>query len=135
MHYRVKKFVTIARNYAGNFENSGMSRWSKNHMPPSEIMRYLTNAVERINNLVDATDAEKKEGTDIIWNLYKLVQDYAAKYTSDDTWNNSVKKDGNWSPNNNKEVSFTTYGDSFDAVIDNAVMPNPTTKVRRYDDD
>ena len=95
MHYRVQKFVTIARNYAGNFENSGMSRWSKNHMPPSEIMRYLTNAVERINNLVDATDAEKKEGTDIIWNLYRLVQEYAMKYTSDDTWNNSVKKDGN----------------------------------------
>ena len=104
-------------------------------MPPSEIMRYLTNAVERINNLVDATDAEKKEGTDIIWNLYRLVQEYAMKYTSDDTWNNSVKKDGHWSSNNNNEVSFTTYGDSFDTVIDNAVMPNPTTKVRRYDDD
>ena len=104
-------------------------------MPPSEIMRYLTNAVERINSLVDATDAEKKEGTDIIWNLYRLVQEYAMKYTSDDTWNNSVKKDGKWSSDNNNEVSFTTYGDSFDAVIDNAVMPNPTTKVRRYDDD
>ena len=136
MHYRVKKFVTIARNYAGNFENSGMSRWSKNHMPPSEIMRYLTNAVERINNLVDATDTEKLEGTDFIWNLYSKVQSNVNKSGKDESWNMAESDGkGNWSSKNNKEVDFATLGDNFTTVIDYAVAPNPTTKVRRYDDD
>ena len=128
MHYRVKKFVNTAKNIT--------SYSNMKHMPPSKMMGYLMDQIDRINKLVDATETEKREGTDFIWNLYGKVQSNVNKSGKDESWNMAESDGkGNWSSKNNKEVDFATLGDNFTTVIDYAVAPNPTTKVRRYDDD
>ena len=128
MHYKVAKFVNTAKNIT--------SYSNMKHMPPSKMMGYLMDQIGRINTLIDATETEKLEGTNFIWNLYSKIQSNINKSGKDESWNNAESDGkGSWSSKNNKEVDFATLGDNFTTVIDYAIAPNPTTKVRRYDDD
>ena len=106
-------------------------------MPPSMQLQYIMDKAERITKLAYVTEAEKKEGLDIIWDLYARVQKTIMKknYTGDESWNNAKSNGKEWSADHNSDINFSTYGDAFTDIIDSAQMPNPTKKVVRYDDD
>jgi len=129
MNHIVEKFVKQAKSYANHK--------SMYKMPPSMQLQYIMDKAERITKLAYVTEAEKKEGLDIIWDLYARVQKTIMKknYTGDESWNNAKSNGKEWSADHNHDVNFSTYGDAFTDVIDSAQMPNPTKKVVRYDDD
>ena len=130
MNHIVEKFVKTAGMYVGKKANG--------KMPPAVQLDRILDKIERITKL-DITDAEKKEGLDILWDMYTKVQKPLSKsnYTQDESWGNAKKdqETGWWGREYNTEVNQTTYGEAFTDVIDSAQAHNPTTKVVRYDDD
>ena len=106
------------------------------NMPPNQILTYLMDQAERITKLAYVSQVEKDEGLDIIWKLYEKVQKKVLNTTEDESWGNAKSNGkGVWSRLNNQEVDAISFGNEFEAIIDSAQVPNPTTKVVRYDDD
>ena len=131
MNHTIEKFVKTAGMYVG--------KKATGKMPPAVQLDRILDKIERITKLAYVTDAEKKEGLDILWDMYAKVQKTIAKskYTEDESWGNAKKdqETGWWGREFNTEVNHSTYGEAFTDVIDSAQMPSPTTKVVRYDDD
>lgn len=128
MNHMVQKFVTTAKNVT-SYKNMV-------NMPPNQILTYLMDQAERITKLAYVSKVEKDEGLNIIWKLYEKVQKRILNTTEDESWGNAKSNGkGVWSRLNNQEVDAVSFGNEFEAIIDSAQVPNPTTKVVRYDDD
>lgn len=134
MDDKVRKFVKRGKDIT-----SGVNKIS---VPPSVQLDRIMNQVERIQKLAYVPQADKDEGISMLWSFYNKVQDKLLdrRYTQDETWQNA--KHGNkgdpvpgaYSPRNNHEVDFSTYGDAFEGVIDSALMPDGRTKIKNSGD-
>jgi hypothetical protein len=134
MDDKVKQFVKRGKDII-----SGVNKIS---VPPSVQLDRIMNQVERIQKLAYVSQADKDAGTSLLWNYYNKVQDKILdkRYTQDETWQNA--KHGNinspvpgaYSPRNNHEVDFSTYGDAFEGVIDSSLMPDGRTKIKNSGD-
>ena len=134
MHRAIKRFVKRGKDIT-----SGVNKIS---VPPALQLDRIMNQVERIQKLEYVTEVEKNEGIRLLWEMYNKVQLKLLdkRYTDDETWGNAKHGNDNspapgvWSAKNNKEVDFSTYGDSFEALIDSTLMPDNRTKVKNSGD-
>ncbi len=134
MHRAIKRFVKRGKDIT-----SGTNRIS---VPPAVQLDRIMNQVERIQKLEYVTEVEKNEGIKLLWEMYNKVQLKLLdkRYTDDETWGNAKHGNDNspapgvWSAKNNQEVDFSTYGDSFEALIDSTLMPDNRTKIKNSGD-
>jgi hypothetical protein len=134
MHRAIKRFVKRGKDIT-----SGVNKIS---VPPAVQLDRIMNQVERIQKLEYVTEVEKNEGIRLLWAMYNKVQLKLLdkRYTADETWGNAKHGNANspvpgqYSPKNNEEVDFSTYGDSFEGVIDSTLMPDARTKIKNSGD-
>ena len=124
MNEKIQKFVNTAGMYVG--------KKARGKIPPAVQLDRILNQIERITKLAYVSELEKQEGLNILWGMYTKVQSTIDKsnYTEDESWGNAKKDQdtGWWGREFNTEVNYSTFGDSFEEVIDASLVDDARTK-------